>query len=102
MKQLLKTLTETFGPSGYEDAVRKVILKEVKLLADEVQVDALGNLIVHKNLRKGLKIPKRLCLLHIWMRSVLSSAILIKKDLRDSPMLAGLSVDTHSGRESAF
>ena len=27
MKQLLKTLTETFGPSGYEDAVRKVILK---------------------------------------------------------------------------
>ena len=48
MKQLLKTLTETFGPSGFEDEVRKVILKEVKPLADDVKVDALGNLIVHK------------------------------------------------------
>src|SRR3990172_8115642 len=55
MKQLLKTLTETFGPSGYEDAVRKVILKEVKPLADEVRVDALGNLIVRKKPSAGAK-----------------------------------------------
>ena len=52
MKQLLKTLTETFGPSGYEDAVREVILKEVKPLADEVRVDALGNLIVRRRSRQ--------------------------------------------------
>ncbi|MBM3180604.1 MAG: M42 family metallopeptidase [Chloroflexi bacterium] len=60
MKQLLKTLTETFGPSGYEDAVRKVILKEVKPLADEVRVDALGNLIVRKKPAAGAKpaLPK--------------------------------------------
>ena len=62
MKQLLKTLTETFGPSGYEDAVRKVILKEVKPLADEVQVDALGSLIVRKKPAKGSKNPKRIML----------------------------------------
>ena len=62
MKQLLKTLTETFGPSGYEDAVRNVILKEVKLLADEVRVDALGNLIVHKKPAKGAKSPKKIML----------------------------------------
>ena len=55
MKQLLKTLTETYGPSGYEDAVRKVILKEVKPLADEVSVDALGNLIVRKKPSAGAK-----------------------------------------------
>jgi len=60
MKQLLKILTETFGPSGYEDAIRKIILKEVKPLADEVHVDALGNLIVHKKPAKGAKDSKKI------------------------------------------
>jgi putative aminopeptidase FrvX len=60
MKQLLKTLTETFGPSGYEDAIRKVILKEIKPLADEVRVDALGNLIVRKKPAKGTKEAKKI------------------------------------------
>lgn len=62
MKQLLKTLTEAYGPSGYEDAVRKLILKEVKPLADEVRVDALGNLIVRKKAAAGAKDPKKIML----------------------------------------
>ena len=62
MKQLLKTLTETFGPSGYEDEVRKLILKEVKPLADEVRVDALGNLIVRKKPAANSKNPRRIML----------------------------------------
>jgi len=62
MKQLLKTLTETYGPSGYEDAVRKVILEEVKPLADEVSVDALGNLIVRKKPSAGAKNPRKIML----------------------------------------
>jgi len=62
MKQLLKTLTETFGPSGYEDEVRKLILKEIKPLADEVRVDALGNLIVRKKPAANSKNPKRIML----------------------------------------
>lgn len=48
MKKLLQKLTETFSPSGYEDAIRAVIHAEVRALADEVRVDALGNLIVRK------------------------------------------------------
>jgi len=48
VKKLLRTLTETFGPSGYEDEVREIVHKEVKSLADEMRVDALGNLIVRK------------------------------------------------------
>ena len=48
MKNLLKQLTETFGPSGYEDNVRKLVHAEVKSLADEIKVDALGNLIARK------------------------------------------------------
>jgi endoglucanase len=62
MKQLLKTLTETFAPSGYEDAVREIILKEVRPLADEVHVDALGNLIVRKKPTKTSKTSKRIML----------------------------------------
>lgn len=48
MKQLLRTLTETSGPSGYEAAVREVIRAEIEALADELRVDALGNLIARK------------------------------------------------------
>jgi endoglucanase len=62
MKQLLKTLTEIFGPSGYEDTVRKAVLEVVKPLADEVSVDALGNLIVRKKPLAGAKNPKKIML----------------------------------------
>ncbi|MCA1899998.1 MAG: M42 family metallopeptidase [Chloroflexi bacterium] len=62
MKQLLKTLTEIFAPSGYEDAVREVILKEVKPLADEIRVDALGNLIARKKPTMESKSAKRIML----------------------------------------
>jgi endoglucanase len=60
MKSLLKTLTETFGPSGYEDAVRKAVLKEVKPLADEVRVDTLGNVIARRRPSKDAKNPKKI------------------------------------------
>ena len=48
MKKLLQQLTETFGPSGYEDRVRDLICAEVQGFADEIRVDALGNMIVRK------------------------------------------------------
>ncbi len=48
MKPLIKKLTETFSPSGYENAIREVIMEEIKDLADEIRVDALGNLIARK------------------------------------------------------
>ena len=49
MKSLIEKLTGTFSPSGYEDAIRDVIRKEITKLADDVRVDALGNLIAKKN-----------------------------------------------------
>lgn len=48
MKSLIKKLVETTGPSGYESHIREVIRAEVEPLADEMQVDALGSLIVRK------------------------------------------------------
>ena len=48
MKKLLQTLTETFGPSGYEENVRAIVREEVGSLTDEIRVDALGNLITRR------------------------------------------------------
>jgi len=48
MKDIIKKLTEVYGPSGDEEKVRNIIKKEVKPYADEVKVDTLGNLIVRK------------------------------------------------------
>lgn len=48
MKTLLKKLTETFSPSGYEAPIRDLIHAEIKDLADDIRVDALGNLIARK------------------------------------------------------
>lgn len=60
MKPLLKQLTETFGPSGYEENVRKLVRAEVKPLADEIKVDALGSLIARKRPSKFTKDTKRI------------------------------------------
>jgi len=51
MKELIKKLTETYSPSGYESAIREVILNEINPLAAEVRVDALGNIIARKGER---------------------------------------------------
>jgi len=60
MKKLLQKLTETFGPSGYEDNVRDIVRAEVESLADEIKVDALGNLIVRRKPSKQTKDTKKI------------------------------------------
>ncbi|MBX7244764.1 MAG: M42 family metallopeptidase [Candidatus Sumerlaeaceae bacterium] len=42
---LLEELCNAHGVSGYEDEVRAIVERHVRPLADEVQVDPLGNLI---------------------------------------------------------
>ena len=57
MKELIKKLTETYGPSGREENIREVIRAEIEGLADEVRVDALGNLIALKRGKgQGIKV----------------------------------------------
>jgi len=48
MKKLIEKLIRTPGPSGYETQIREVVRSEVEPFADEVTVDALGNLIARK------------------------------------------------------
>ena len=44
----IKVLTQAYGPSGDEGAVRQTIAQLAAPYADEVKEDTLGNLIVHK------------------------------------------------------
>ncbi len=48
MQKLIEQLTAIPGPSGYEQQIRAAIRAEVEPYADDIQVDALGNLIVRK------------------------------------------------------
>ena len=45
MIELTKKLAECWGPPGYEHRIRGLIRDEIADLADEIRVDALGNLI---------------------------------------------------------
>jgi len=45
MKALIQKLVETFSPSGFESPIRQIVRTEIEQIADEIQVDALGNLI---------------------------------------------------------
>lgn len=58
MKSLIQKLTQTPGPSGYEQEIRKVIREEVAPLSKSIQVDALGSLIVRMGEKKpgGLRV----------------------------------------------
>ena len=48
MKPLIQKLVETPGPSGYEAQIRSVVRAEIEPHVDELNVDALGNLIARK------------------------------------------------------
>ena len=67
MKTLLRTLTQIPAPSGREGELRAAVQKLIQPHADEVRVDALGNLIAHKGPSTGsgqaaLKNGKRIML----------------------------------------
>ena len=48
MNDLIKKLVEAYGPSGFEDHMRDLIRPEIEAYADEISVDAMGNLIARK------------------------------------------------------
>jgi endoglucanase len=57
MEALIKKLVEAYGPSGFEGQMRMLIRPEIESLADEISVDAMGNLIaLKKGDGSGLKV----------------------------------------------
>lgn len=59
---LLKRLCESAGIAGREDAIRDIVLEEMRSLVDEVSVDALGNVV---GVRKGTGGPRVMILAHM-------------------------------------
>ncbi|MDR2867083.1 MAG: peptidase M28 [Acholeplasmatales bacterium] len=53
--QLLRKLSEAWGPSSYEQGVKRVILDEVKKIKLEVLHDHLGSLILKKPMQNSQK-----------------------------------------------
>jgi tetrahedral aminopeptidase len=58
MKALIEKLTQIPGPPGHEKQIREAVRAEIEPYADEIRVDALGNLIARKGETpgKGLRI----------------------------------------------
>lgn len=48
MKELIRELTEAFGPSGHEDKVRNLLQARLHGHVDEMRVDPMGSLIAFK------------------------------------------------------
>ena len=46
--QLLRTLSEAPGPSGFEEPVRKIMVSEMKPFADRINYDGLGSVIAQQ------------------------------------------------------
>ncbi len=65
LKGLVRRLSETFGPTGSEERVRSLIRDEIKSYADELRVDALGNLIAKKRGNGAAPRPKVMLAAHM-------------------------------------
>jgi putative aminopeptidase FrvX len=60
--QLLKSLSESYGPSGDEDEPRSILKQELEPFADETRIDKLGNIFfIHKG---GEDTPKIMLAAH--------------------------------------
>lgn len=53
--ELIKRLSDADAPSGFEGKLRQIIKEELENYVDEIKVDRLGNVIVHKE-GKGKKL----------------------------------------------
>jgi tetrahedral aminopeptidase len=99
VKDLMKRLTETYGPSGHEEEIRDLIRAEVESLADEVRVDTLGNLIATK---KGEGQGKRVMLAaHMDEIGLIVSYVDEKGFLRAQP-IGGVDLTTLAGGRVLF
>ena len=46
---LLEELSNAFGPSGFEESIRKIVIRELNPLADTIQTDGIGSVIARLN-----------------------------------------------------
>ncbi|MFL2541928.1 MAG: hypothetical protein ACJ0UT_08145 [Candidatus Latescibacterota bacterium] len=63
--ELLKELCESAGVPGREGRLREIVCRELEPLADDIRVDALGNLIALKKASKTRKPKKMMIAAHM-------------------------------------
>ena len=63
--KLLKELCECAGIPGREVRLREIVRRELAPLADELRVDALGNLVAIKKASRGRKTKKLMIAAHM-------------------------------------
>lgn len=96
---LLKQLSEAYGVSGYEEEVRAIVRGQFDTFADEVRVDAMGNLIaLKKGRRRPGKSVKRIMLAGHMDEIGLIVTVLEKGFIRFT-QVGGFDVRTLPGRE---
>ena len=100
MKSLLRTLTETAAPSGKEDELRTIVQQMIQPHADEVRVDALGNLIARKG-RQSTKGRRILLAAHLDEIGLVVSHVDAKGFARFSA-LGGLALHRRVGTRVRF
>ena len=103
MKELIKELTEAYGPSGSEDPVRQIIKKHIAGHVDEARVDPLGNLIALKKgrPRRGVEARKIMLAAHMDEIGVIVSHVDEKGFLRFAP-IGGVNALTLLGSRVVF
>ena len=99
MRDLVKKLTDTYGPSGNEELVSQVIREEIESYVDEIKTDVMGNLI---GIKKGNGKGKRIMLAaHMDQIGLMVTHIDDKGFLRFSN-LGGISVANSINRRVLF
>lgn len=98
MNDLVKKLVEAWGPSGYEHHVRRLIQDEVQALADEITVDALGNLIC----RVGKSGPKVMVAAHMDEIGVMATYAEPESGYLRFVGVGGLNITTLTGSRVRF
>jgi endoglucanase len=99
VNDLIKKLTEAYGPSGHEEQIREIIRGEVESFADEVRTDALGNLIAIR--RGGGQGKKVMLAAHMDEIGLIISYVDEKGFLRAQP-IGGVDVMTLAGHRVQF
>ncbi|MBN1933838.1 MAG: M42 family metallopeptidase [Anaerolineae bacterium] len=93
----LKSLSEASGVSGYEDEVRRIVQAKFAALADEVRVDAMGNVIA---LKRGTgPEPRRRIMLAGHMDEIGLIVTVLDKGFLRFTQVGGFDVRTLMGQE---
>jgi tetrahedral aminopeptidase len=100
MKNIIRSMVEGFGPSGFEDRIRKQIRNAIKDCDVPLRVDAMGNLIA---LRQGTKTKRKTIMVAAHMDEIgLMVSYVEKKGFVRVAALGGVSPSYELGGRVQF